>query len=79
MICFIKIYLMIKDLHSLARIAVPLPEVLSHFFPLNLLRVFEGLWFVPMFGSPSFKHKFSKPGATTVRKFFLFLQSESIK
>ncbi|MEO7977685.1 hypothetical protein [Flavobacterium sp.] len=54
---------MIKDLHSFARIAVPLPEVFSHFFTLNLLKVFQELWFVPKFLSPTFKNKFSKPGA----------------
>lgn len=54
---------MIKDLHSIARISVPLPEVFSHFFTLNLLKVFQELWFVPKFLSPTFKNKFSKPGA----------------
>jgi hypothetical protein len=54
---------MTKDLHSFARIAVPLPEVFSHFFTLNLLKVFQELWFVPKFLSPTFKNKFSKPGA----------------
>lgn len=65
---------MIKDLHSLARIAVPLPEVLSHFFTLNLLKVFEELWFVPKFLSPTFKHKFSKPGAVG---YFIYFDDDS--
>jgi hypothetical protein len=54
---------MIKELHSFARISVPLPEVLSHFFTLNLPKVFEELWLVPKFLSPTFKNNFSKPGA----------------
>lgn len=54
---------MTKDLHSFARIAVPLPEVFPHFFTLNLLEVFDKLWYVPKFLSPTFKNNFSKPGA----------------
>ncbi|OOV16615.1 hypothetical protein [Flavobacterium sp. LM4] len=53
---------MIKDLHSFVKISVPVCEVFPHFFTFNLLKVFEDLWYVPKFLSPTFKNNFSKPG-----------------
>lgn len=53
---------MIKDLHSFVRIEVPRAEIFPHFFAYNLLKVFEKLWYVPKFLSPTFKNNFSKPG-----------------
>ncbi|QSB29236.1 hypothetical protein [Flavobacterium sp. CLA17] len=51
-----------RKLHSSIIIAAPRRDVFQHIFAYDLLKIFEKLWYLPVFLHPIFERDYSVPG-----------------